>query len=111
MRDRPAHDQRLSVVDREPARRVEGVQFIATVDTGQIKFDRYGNLVVTLTVPKDFAERGLEVRFLAGVPLSVDVQRWRAAPDPPGVPPPPPLEDGRPDHPANPAFRRERNGG
>jgi hypothetical protein len=118
MRNRPAHDQRLTLLDRQPPRKVDGVQFIAHVDSTSLKFDRHGGLEVRLIIPKEFVELGLDVRFLEGVPLSVDVQRWKAVPaepDPapdllphPGAPPPLP---GGVDHPSNPAFRRERNGG
>jgi hypothetical protein len=120
MRNRPAHDQRLTLLDRVPPRKVDGVQFIAHVDSTSLKFDRHGGLEVRLIIPKEFVELGLDVRFLEGVPLSVDVQRWKAVPAEPEPGPlphpgaPPPLEAGSVgtgQHPSNPAFRRERNGG
>lgn len=74
---RNPHEQKLTLLDRKHAKNLDSVQFIAHVETTSIKFDRHGALNVTLIIPAEFAELGLDVRFLAGVPLSVDVQKWK----------------------------------
>jgi len=79
---RSPHEQRLTLLDRRHPKQLEGVQFVAHLDPASIKFDRHGSLLVTLVVPAEFAEDGLDVRYLAGVPLSVDVQKWRVAQHP-----------------------------
>jgi hypothetical protein len=84
---RAPHTQKLTLLDRQHIPHVESCQFIAHVDTTSIKFDRHGALLVTLVVPAEFAEYGLDVRFLAGIPLSVDIQRWKVAPNHPSIPP------------------------
>jgi hypothetical protein len=80
---RSPHEQRLTLLDRRRPKPLPlGVQFVAHLDPSSIKFDRHNSLLVTLVVPPEFAELALDVRYLAGIPLSVDVQRWRVAEHP-----------------------------
>lgn len=76
---RSPHKQSLTLLDRQRPKQVDAVQFIAHIDTTSIKFDRHGGLQITLVIPPEFAELGLDVRFMAGIPLSVDVQKWVVA--------------------------------
>jgi len=76
---RNPHEQRLTLVDRKPPRKVDQCQFIAHVDPATIKFDGHNALRISLTVPAEFVEEALDIRFMAGVPLSVDIQRWKVA--------------------------------
>ena len=82
IRKRTPHVQKLTVVDRKPPKRVDQLQFIAHVNPATVKFDRHNALIITLVIPAEFAEDALDIRYMAGVPLSVDVQKWRAVPKP-----------------------------
>lgn len=79
---RPPHTQLLSLSDRLPPKQLENVQFIAHVDATSLKFDRHRALLMTFVVPSEFAELALDMRFMAGVPLSVDVQKWKVVDHP-----------------------------
>jgi hypothetical protein len=85
---RTAHSQRLTLADRKPPRRVEEAQFVAHVDPATIRFDGHNALRLTLIIPAEFVEDALDVRFMAGVPLSIDVQRWKVASYRPDAPVP-----------------------
>lgn len=74
---RPPQVQSLSLDDAQAPKDIESLQVICHVDVTSIKFDRHGSLNITLVIPSEFAELGLNMRFLAGFPLSADFQKWR----------------------------------
>jgi len=55
------------------------VQFIAHVSSA-IRFNSHNALLVQLLVPAEFVEDALDIRFMAGSPLSIEVQKWRIVP-------------------------------
>ena len=81
IRKRTPHTQTLTIADRKAPKRVDHVQFIAHVNAN-IKFDTHNALVVTLLIPPEFVEDALDIRYMAGLPLSVDIQKWRVVPKP-----------------------------
>lgn len=72
---REAHIQKLD--EREPTRQpFTSAQFIGIIHPDGLRFDRLGMLQVTISIPPDFVEEGLELRRAPGVPVSIDVQPW-----------------------------------
>ena len=82
---RSPHEQRLTLLDaRRVPKVVDGVQFVAHVNPAAVRFNRHRALLVTFEVPPEFREAALDLLYLDGVPLSVDVQRWLVAEHPSG---------------------------
>lgn len=57
-------------------RRFTGTQFVAYVNS-DMKFDKYGDMIVNLRVPFDFKELAVPLSDVFGLPLSIDVQIWK----------------------------------
>lgn len=80
IRKREQPPQRLTLTDKRQPKRVDSIQFIAHVNPSTIRFDKHNALLITLVVPAEFAEDALDLRYMSGVPLSVDVQKWKIVP-------------------------------
>jgi hypothetical protein len=63
--------------DWKPAE-FESATFVAFVDIASLRFDRSGQLTITLTVPAEHVEAARDVRWAAhsSVPLAVRMEPW-----------------------------------
>jgi len=75
---RPLHDQKHTLASRTRYK-VDCAQFIGYVNTHTMRFGPHNELRITITVPAEFAEYALPVRYMGGLPLSIDIQKWRIA--------------------------------
>jgi hypothetical protein len=78
-RRRKPHSQSITLDDRKTPKRIEQLQFIGHVRPETIKFDRFNALTLQITIPAEFVEDALDLRYMAGCPLSIDVQKWKPA--------------------------------
>lgn len=71
---RPLAPQRVSEQDRQ-IRSFESTQFVGHV-SDQLKFNRNGDMIITIQVPYQFKHLALPLADAFGLPLSIDVQLW-----------------------------------
>lgn len=71
---RDPHNQTIQFSDRQVID-FQGVQFVAHLGN-DMKFNRQGDLIVTLLVPFEFKHLAIPLSNAFGVPLSVDIQVW-----------------------------------
>lgn len=57
-------------------RKFTGTQFVAHV-TDNVKFNKNGDMLITLQVPFQFKHLATPLTDAFGIPLSVDVQIWQ----------------------------------
>jgi hypothetical protein len=76
---RPKHEQILDEASAIPQQPFEGCQFIAHLKGRDVKFNQFGGLDITLSIPVEMVDYALPLRhaFRRGVVLSIDAQPWR----------------------------------
>lgn len=99
---RAPHDQKLTLLDAQKPKAVEHLQVIGYFDPTSIKFDRHNSLVLTIAVPPEFVDEALKLRYMTGVPLSIDFQRWTVASNSQSQPQPGSTPGEVPDKPGKP---------
>lgn len=72
---RAPHQQVVTFDDKQIIN-FDGVQFVAHLGN-DAKFNRQGDLVITLLVPFEFKHLAIPLTNAFGIPLSVDIQVWR----------------------------------
>lgn len=71
---RPRADQRVTEQDRQ-VRAFSSTQFVGHISDA-IRFNRNGDMLVTIQVPYQFKHLALPLADAMGLPLSWDVQLW-----------------------------------
>lgn len=76
---RAVHQQILDESSAPPIQTFEGCQFIANLKGRDVKFNQYGGMDITFSIPPEMIDYALPLRhaFRRGVVLSVDCQPWR----------------------------------
>ena len=42
-----------------------------------IRYNKYGELVITITIPMEEVEQAIEIRRLVGLPIQMTVEMWK----------------------------------
>lgn len=71
---RPQHDQ----ADLQPEITIfNHTQFIAYVDGKMVINSATGSMVFTVSVPREYVHLAEVLRYAGGLPLSIDIQKWK----------------------------------
>lgn len=82
----PPEDEVAEEVERDPHEQdpakwvpstetFDGAQFVCYL--GDIRFNKRGDVVITLTVPYRYRNHAIPMATSYGIPLSLDAQRWK----------------------------------